>query len=276
MLNKFLYSLTIFVMLTTTNIAADTGDEIVIGIKHSIHSAILNEDREYWVQLPYNYDESKQYNVIFMLDPGILFHPVSASVNIYSRLGRISESILVGVLNTDRIRDLTPTKTIITSYGTEDTRLENSGGAKTFLAFLTEEFLPKIDKEYSTSGERTIFGHSNGGLFAAYALVENPSQFNRYILVDPTLYWDNEIILDALKSNISNSYDHIQGIYISSANNVDDSFLSHEVMMLTQRNFFEALNNKRIAVEHETFDNEDHVTVPFISIRRGLNSVFNR
>lgn len=209
-----------------------------------------------------------------MLDPRYLFQSTSASVKLYSAMKRIPESILVGIINTNRMRDLTPSNSIITSYGKEDIRLSDSGGAKNFLAFLSDELIPIIDKKYATNGNRTFFGHSNGGLFAAYILIEMPDLFDRYIIGDPTVYWDNELVINKFKETNSISYNHIKGIHLSSANNIGDPFLSEKVMLDTQRKFVKAIRAKNIRVQFDRFDDENHTTVPFVSFRHGLDFVF--
>jgi hypothetical protein len=102
-------------------------------------------------------------------------------------------TIIVGVLNVDRDRDLTPT------HVAEN---KTSGGADKFLAFLKNELIPYINRTYPSNGDNTIFGHSFGGLFVMYALLNEPQVFSSYIAADPSFWWDknsmNKVAVDKL------------------------------------------------------------------------------
>jgi predicted alpha/beta superfamily hydrolase len=65
-----------------------------------------------------------------------------------------------------------------------------SGGAPAFLRVLREEILPFVEETYRTSEDRGIAGHSFGGLFAAWMLLEAPDLFRRYGLNSPSLWWE--------------------------------------------------------------------------------------
>jgi predicted alpha/beta superfamily hydrolase len=63
------------------------------------------------------------------------------------------------------------------------------GGAPQFLRVLKEEIIPLIDSSYRTSGDRGIEGVSMGGLFVAYAMLEEPDLFTRYAMISPSLWY---------------------------------------------------------------------------------------
>jgi predicted alpha/beta superfamily hydrolase len=98
----------------------------------------------------------------------------------------------VGIANTDRTRDLTPTHADIKNPdGTTVTAFPTSGGADRFLDFIQTEPIPEIEKRYRTAPYRIFAGHSVGGLLAIHALITRPDLFNAYIAVSPSLQWDN-------------------------------------------------------------------------------------
>jgi hypothetical protein len=59
-----------------------------------------------------------------------------------------------------------------------------------------EEIIPLIDRNYRTTADRGIFGHSYGGLFANYLLFADPDLFQRYAITSPSLWWDGDAIFD--------------------------------------------------------------------------------
>ena len=171
--------------------------DICIGKQYKMHSDVLQEDREYQVYLPLSYhtDEGKErvYPVIYLLDGESFFQTLVAIHRSFSR-GRqplMPESIIVGIVNTDRTRDLTPTKSASRRDGTtQEGDKAVGGGSESFLRFLTEELRTVIDKAYRTSGKNILVGHSFGALFAINTLLKHTNAFDTYIALDPSLWWD--------------------------------------------------------------------------------------
>ena len=74
------------------------------------------------------------------------------------------------------------------------------GGAAQFLAFLKTELIPYVEAHYPANGVRSIHGHSYGGLFLFYVLMNDPSLFGGYLVLDPAMGWDKHMfdaIVDA-------------------------------------------------------------------------------
>src|ERR1044072_2606871 len=114
--------------------------------RHIIKSTYLNEERSVLVRVPPGYDHSSaNYPVIYMLDGhGSYLSMMPGIIESQSWGGQIPEMILVSIQNTDRTRDLTPTKT----------ERPNSGGGDKFLDFLQNEVMPLVEKSYRTAPYR--------------------------------------------------------------------------------------------------------------------------
>lgn len=175
------------------------GADITIGQRRTMHSALLNEQREYWVYLPAGYNDSiaaqASYPVIYVLDGERHFY---THVAIQHALGEglyryMPEAIVVGVVNTDRTRDLTPSKSSLLHQG--KALFGNSGGAEQFHRFLTEELRREISAQYRVNGYSALVGHSFGGLFAVYSLLNHPGSFQAYVALDPSLWWDDSLLM---------------------------------------------------------------------------------
>lgn len=65
------------------------------------------------------------------------------------------------------------------------------GGAPLFLRVLKEEIIPLVERTYPVNGDRGIHGHSLGGAFALYVLLEDPDAFSRYAITSASYWWDN-------------------------------------------------------------------------------------
>jgi uncharacterized protein len=155
--------------------------------RFTLTSKIMGEPRAIAVQLPASYKTAeRRYPVLYLTDgDGHLGH-TAATVAFLSREGRMPEAIVVAVSNTDRQRDLTPTKVA--------NRPGVTGGADRFLDFFEQELIPAIESRYRTAPYRVFSGHSLGGLFAIHGLFSRPKLFDAWISVAPSLNWDDRYL----------------------------------------------------------------------------------
>lgn len=160
-----------------------------------IDSKILGETRTVLVRTPASYASgARDYPVIYMTDGDRQLDHTIAVADFLVREGRMPETIFVAIANTDRTRDLTPTKVSNANLDGQAFNLPTSGGADKFLDFIAAELIPQIEEKYRTQPYRVFAGHSFGGLFALHALFTRPSLFNAVIAVSPTLTWDNRYV----------------------------------------------------------------------------------
>ena len=160
----------------------------------SLKSTVLGEDRIIFVRTPQTYERNVQrYPVLYLTDAEAQMDHTITTIDFLSRNGRMPEMIVVGISNTDRTRDLTPTNGTMNNPGGRPFRFPTSGGADKFLKFIETELIPSIEADYRTQPYRVFAGHSFGGLFALHALLTRPEVFNAYIAVSPTFPWDNSL-----------------------------------------------------------------------------------
>lgn len=203
-------ALLLFVCLAGRAVAADP---VVIGQTHRIHSTVLSEERTYRVHLPpsYRWAENRRYPVLYLLDAPSQFAPVTATVDYLSDSGEIPELIVVGIDNTSRMRDFTPTDWEAWVGG---------GGASRFKQFLAAELIPTIEANLRTNDFRVLHGHSLGGLFALYCLAGEPSPFRAYLALAPSLDWDGNWPQHALEKSFAANKATNAFLYVARA---DDS-----------------------------------------------------
>lgn len=187
------------------SIAQNDGTDIVIGKRKHLHSSTLNEERELLVYLPasYNNNSYTKYPVIYLLDGGKFFNSFTGAVGQLSADAspQIPEMIVVGI-NTfnNRIRDGSPTNSLIGYRGIKENGLEESGGADKFLKFIKDELIPHIDSSYRTNAYKTFVGYSFTGLPVLHSLVTQHELFNSYLVIDFSAWWDKEVTLKNYKS----------------------------------------------------------------------------
>src|ERR1022692_1935717 len=167
---------------------AQANNKIVLGTIDSIHSNILNEQRKIWVYVPEEDPNSifskQRYPVVFLLDGDAHFYSVVGMIQQLSSVNGNSicpKMIVVGIPNTDRTRDLTPTHVEVDPPFMDSASSKTSGGGERFIAFIEKELMPHIDSLYPVAPYRMLIGHSFGGLTVMNTLIHHPQLFNSYV-----------------------------------------------------------------------------------------------
>jgi len=191
-----------------------------IGVTETIHSFALHEDRILNIALPFDYspDSAARYPVIYLLDGGADedFIHVTGALQFASFfwVDWLPPSILVGIANVDRKRDLTYPTTIAKDKG----EFPTTGGSANFMRFLGEEVIPFIDSNYQTLDGRLLIGQSLGGLFATEVLMKQPELFHGYLIVSPSVWWDNGSLLKLEPAFIADPTRSPKQVYIAVGN----------------------------------------------------------
>ena len=175
--------------------AAGAEEPITLGKPLTLQSKVLDEDRTLIVYTPPGHDQGKQgYPVLYLTDGETQFIHTVATVEFLARNNLMPELIVVGITNTDRTRDLTPTKPR-PAAGDQQNRFATAGGGDRFLKFIETEVVPHVEKTWRTRPWRMLCGHSLGGLFALHALFSRTELFDAVVAASPTLMWDNDLPL---------------------------------------------------------------------------------
>lgn len=255
--------------------------QIVIGKVDSLYSNILQEQREIWIHTPEDFDRMKQYPVIYVLDAPQHFYVITGMLKQLIPW-KIPKSIIVGITNTDRTRDFTPTN-VPFQRGHES---ETSGGASNFIKFIDEELKPFINNKYPTENNSTIIGHSTGGLFVLYSFLHHENSFDNYLAIDPSLWWDKEHLVKTAQDQLSKSSKEDKSLYIAVANSLGKAMDTVKVrkdktipteQIRANLKFHDVLvkNNERLNFTWEYFEREDHGSIVVPALYNGLRSVFS-
>ena len=246
--------------------AAQAPEPVVIGETFQIESKVLAETRTYVVQTPdYYKTRTDAYPVLVLLDAENNFGYVSGAIHLLSANGRIPAMIVVGINNTDRSRDMTPARSSSATpwKGTV-------GGADKFLSFIADELLPTIDRNYRTRPYRVLIGHSFGGLFAVYTLLNRPEIFNGYVVTSPSLWWDDQALVKAAPAFFAAHQDLQADIYMSMSN--EGGTMLGGAWKLSAA--LEEAKLPNVRWQFKRFPDEEHGTIPYISTYEGLESIF--
>lgn len=244
----------------------------VIGVIDELESVQLKEKRVVNIYLPEGYSKTDtvKYPVIYLLDGSADedFTHIAGLVqfNSFSWVNRIPKSIVVGIANVDRKRDFTFPSAI-----EEDRKLlPTSGHSDKFIAFLEKELQPFIERKYKTNSAKTIIGESLGGLLATEILLKKPTLFNKFIIVSPSLWWNDGSILSHSPDVLKGTEQKIS-VYIGVGKEglapgknprvmeVDANLLAEKLKLTTSKN---------LKVYFDYLPKEDHGTI-------GHQAVFN-
>jgi predicted alpha/beta superfamily hydrolase len=258
-----------------------------VGGIDSLYSESLKEYRTFYVQFPANYqaNSSEKYPVAFVLDGEILL-PTAYNVQSFYSGGFTPEMILIGISNANnRTRDLTTSK-VKEMYGGPFNG--ESGGASAFIKFIETELIPDVEAKYPVTNFRTLRGHSYGGLFTLYTLINHSHLFSNYIAIDPSLDWDNQKLLSESQEKLATiNYKgkslfmslggqlHFQNPKVTIDNVMDDSseFTLFSRSNIAFSNLVKENNKNGLAFEWKFYPRDLHGTIPFPSIMDGL--IFN-
>ncbi|RYY82698.1 MAG: alpha/beta hydrolase, partial [Chitinophagaceae bacterium] len=187
-----------------------------LGVVDTLHSNELGETRTLNIYLPEGYDatDTTSYPVVYLLDGSADedFIHIAGLYQYYAFpwIQRVPKSIVVGIASVDRRRDFT-----FPSRNEKDRlRYPTTGGSAQFIRFIEKELQPFITGRYNTNASRTLIGQSLGGLLATEILFTKPGLFNQYVIVSPSLWWDNGSMLQRTPALLQASFKQPLEIYI--------------------------------------------------------------
>jgi hypothetical protein len=193
----------------------------------------------------------------------------ASTIEFLARNGRMSELIVVGITNTDRTRDLTPTR-VANPNQEGGPQFPTSGGADKFLKFIETELIPEVEKRYRVQPYRILAGHSLGGLFAIHAMISRPEVFNSYVAVSPALQWDDEVVIKRASEFFNGKKEWNATLFVSLGNEpgrIGEGFASF-------RRLLNGTKIKGFEWQAEQMEDEDHGSVVLRSHYLGLRKVY--
>lgn len=244
---------------------------LIIGETLTVKSTSLGENRVLNIYLPLGYKEndSDAYPVVYLLDGGIDedFIHVAGLYQISSSewIQRVKPSIIVGITNVDRLRDFT----FLSSFKDEREKFKTSGHSDKFMTFLCHELPNFIDSIYRTTDERTLIGESLGGLMATQVFLKSPETFNRYVIISPSLWWDDGSLFNSdFKSAGTKARNNTQ-VYIAVGQEGQNEGPRPHVMEVDARRLFDTMaaqNYSNVKIGFNLLKEENHSTVGHIAL----------
>ena len=250
-----------------------------LGVVDEIQSTALGEKRILNIYLPEGYarNDTVKYPVTYLLDGSADedFIHVAGLFQFYAFpwINRVPRSIVVGIASVDRRRDFTYPTTIAKDLS----RYPTSGHSDKFIAFIEKELQPFIEKNYNASRERTIIGQSLGGLLATEILLKKPALFSRYIIVSPSLWWNNGSLLNETSVLLQDNFAFKTSLYIGVGKEgltpsdiprvmeVDANLLAEKI---------QSSKSKNVKVHFDYLPQEDHATIMHQAVSNALRTLY--
>ena len=238
----------------------------VLGVIEEIQSKELSEKRILNIYLPegYNANDSIKYPVIYLLDGSAdedFIHITGlVQFNSFEWINQVPKSIVVGIATVDRRRDFT----FPTSIEKDQKKFPTSGHSDKFISFIEKELQPFVEKKYKTTNSKTIIGQSLGGLLETEILLKKPALFNKYIIVSPSLWWNNGSLFNQDLTAFQNNFNQQTDIYIAVGKEGATPTEIPRIMEEDANSLFEkirGIKNKNIKVHFEYLPKENHATI---------------
>jgi predicted alpha/beta superfamily hydrolase len=242
-------------------------NQISIATKHVINSKILKENRDILISLPEGYQKTTaNYPILVLMDGMQNIKHAIGSIELLTRTGSIPPIIVVGIKSINRSKDFSPTIS---------ENSPGSGNGPNYLEFIEKEVLPFINSNYRTHPFIVLEGHSLGGLFTAYALIEKPDLFDAHIIMSPSFWWNQEEFIKKSGPYFKGNPNLDKAIYFSIG---EDESSSKWGMRKELSNFVDSLKAnkpKNLRFKHTEFKNEGHMSSPLLGTYFGLKWIFS-
>ena len=246
----------------------------------SLESSFFNESREIWIGLPTNYDSTKSYPTLYVLDAEWWFDITYAiTKEFHDNQDKTPEIIVIGLPEIDRAHrklNMTFTDSKNNAKGHVDSLLtwhkSETGGGLNFLNHIEKEIIPYINSTYSTNRFNTLVGHSLGGYYCAYIMPIQTS-FSTLFIYDASVWYNSGDALSHIEKNLPKDYK--TNVYMTSGRKFDGP----DVMVRNHLNKIDSLDlllqtYANINLGSKTYPNKNHASVYMYSVMDGLSSIF--
>lgn len=265
-MNRFFLFLLLYFFVFQTNAQESSTQPLQIGEIKTVYSSVLNEERRLNVYLPDSIDRTKSYPVIYLLDGSYHedFLHIAGLVQFYHMTFQMPEVILIGIENIDRKRDFTHPTTVEELKQAYPT----TGHSDPFIQFVETELKPYVEQQYKTNGTNYLIGQSLGGLLATEILLKKPELFSHYLIISPSLWWDDQSLINQADGLIRQQTQHDRFVYIAVGGK------EHPIMQKDAAKLAKILSNYQ-KITFNKMKSEDHASILHNSIYQAFHQLFS-
>jgi len=268
-----------------------------------LRSAILRRDFELFVSLPPSWSASSRrtYPALLVLDANIEYSTVAEAAAAMARAGLVREMIVVGIgtpraegagnFGYRRFEEFAPEpdgyafddalgnifRALFAARG-QDARLR-VGQAGGLYRFIREEALPRLLARFPIDADQLgLLGHSAGGTFTCYALLQQDSPFEGYAAISPGIGINGSWLLRQLDGG-RRAAARARGLVLSvGAEEMHNAF--NRIAGIPDTSTFgeklRGLSHGRPAIEYHNYEAETHSTTYPRAVAQALLSLHGR
>lgn len=231
----------------------------------------------------------------YFLDPLRLFVPAAAMTSNYEYFNYIPSAFFIGIGYTDeadgipktenRTRDYTPTKFTppddnhFLSHNPID--YIGSGGTDAFIRVLKEELIPFIEDRFNVhEADRVLIGQSLSALAATHILLTQVELFNRYLIISPSLWWDDwnyprhkRYIMKQVSSVNTDLFKKDTRVYFAVGEEEDGFGMVTDLYLLA--NTLRMKNIDKLKINLDVLEGEIHEGVFPSAFMKGIIGIYN-
>lgn len=230
----------------------------------------------------------------YFLDAIANFAPAAAMTFNYEHFNYLPAAYYIGIGYQDeadgiakeknRTRDYTPTKFTPPDashfLASSPASHEGSGGATAFLDVLEQEIIPFVESRFEVDEhERVLIGSSLGGLAAVHALLTRPGLFERYLIISPSIWWDDwsdarheRYVMKTARQNEDRSYPRETRAYFAVGSAEERLGMVTDLYVLT--NALASRGDDNLKVRLEVLDGEMHEGIFPAAFMRGIVGLY--
>lgn len=233
-------------------------------INSSIHSLLLDTERDIQISLPTTYDSDsiKSYPLTIVLDAEYLFDIYNANAKLFASKGKAPEQIIVGIsMNETRKNDI--------FYNVANGKL-NAENRK-FYEFIRDELIFHMESNYRTTPFVTLVGEGVSANFITHYLQEKLSPINAYICINPSF---SDFIGGQLQSyNLSDLEKHDTLFYFYT-NNSSSFSLKKRTKISQLQNALVTKELRNLKIINDNIESYSSVSTMSEAIPRAILNIF--
>lgn len=290
-INIVITVLLLFIVQTTTYSQKSEPKVRVLEPDHTISSKIMEKDYQLYISFPIDYSNNNttKYPVLYVLDGQFMFPIIAGTRGGLDMANELEKVIIVCIGSgldytswyVNRMYDYTTAIDTTSENGTDKAfklpkGTTRTGGAERFLQCITKEIIPFVDLHYKTTNDRGITGHSLGGLFTAYCLLNSNGIFTKFGISSPSLWWDQDALIKQSNTQFSKnkSWEIPTTKVFMSVGKKEGPTMVPKMSEFASSLQRAAYNN--ITLRTQIFDEETHLSVIPANVSRTLSSLYGK
>ena len=273
--------------------AADDGAPVTIprARQYDLVSRINGDSYRIMVAVPPNYDSTKSYPALYVLEGNVYFATAADAMTRQAQYRNMDAVLVIGigypshdlvVSTTKRLSDLTP------SVSSDPEEKRKTGGGDEFLRVIDEEVKPFVAARYKIDATRqALWGHSIGGLMVLRALLQRTASFSTFLISSPSIWWERQMVLrdePSFATKMSGAGSPVR-VLVTSAGEEQYRGTDEKRLAAAQRsrmidNASELaerlgrINAERLTVARYVLEGETHISVSHAALTRSLRFAF--